>query len=158
MSPLILFALLAGLPLLLVMVLRVHASAFFISVSAGYLLSQFAGDTAGLIGSSFVKNSPDTTVLVIFLIPMLLTLWFMRKSLPSSQLVLQFLPQLGSSLLVFILVVPLLSVNLQQTIQSDPVASQLLRANDAIVAFAVALQLLLMIITARPPSPKKGKH
>lgn len=156
MSPLILFVLLACSPFLLVMLLRVHASAFFISVSAGYLLSQFAGDTAGLIGSSIVKNSPDTTVLILFLVPMLLTLWFMRKSLPSSQLVLQFLPQLGSSLLVFILVVPLLSADLQAIVQSDPLASQLLRANDAIVAFAVALQLLLMIITARPPKSKKG--
>lgn len=158
MSPLILFAIIAGVPFLLVMLLRVHASAFFISIGSGFLLTQFIGDTAGLLTGSLVKSSPDTTLLLIFVAPILLTLWFMRKSLPSSQLVLQFLPQLGSSLLVFVLLIPLLSSDTQATLSSDTLVSNFVKGSDAIVIAAVVLQMLLMIITARPPSPKKGKR
>lgn len=159
MEPLVLLGLLAGLPFILSIVLRVHASAFFISVAGGYLLTQFIGDTTGLITGSLVKNSGDTALLIVCLAPVIITFWFMRKSLPSSQIFIQFLPQLATSLMLFAVLLPLLPSDMSSNLQSDNMARELIVASDAIVLFAVVLQVLLMIITSRPPShPKKGHH
>jgi hypothetical protein len=157
MTPLVLFALLAGLPFLAIMALRVHSSAFFISVASGYLLSEFIGGTAGLFSSSIFKNSPEITLLAVFLLPIVITIWFMRKSLPSSQLVVQILPQVANSLLIFALAVPLLSESIQATLAQDEIANSIIKMDDAVVTFAVVAQLALMIITARPQHRgKKG--
>jgi hypothetical protein len=159
MSPYILAGILAGVPLLIVLAFRVHSSAFFISISAGYLLSQFASNTAGLIDSSFVMsgNTGEITKLIIFLLPIVLTVWLMRGTMPGRQLFLHTIPQVGNSLLLIILLLPLLPQNLQDTINSNPASGILHQVNDLIVAITVLLQLFIMVVTSKAPHTSKHK-
>lgn len=158
MAPYIIAGVLAGLPLLLVLAFRVHASAFFISIVSGYLLSEYVSDTAGLISSSFVKaDGTDVTAkLVVFLLPIVLTIWFMRSTMPGRQLFLHTLPQIANCLMLIVLLLPILPDSVQLAATSNPVGDILNQVSDAVVAVTVTVQLLLMILTSHPA--RGGKH
>lgn len=149
MTPLILFALMIGIIFLLAYVLRVHSSPLFIGITSGYLLALFLADTDGYI--SFTSSGElNIVVLAAFTFPVILTLWLMHKSMPTNQFIVQLLPQLGNSVLFFILLYPLLPADTQQNLLSDPLARTAINAADALVVFAVVVQLVLMIVTTRP--------
>lgn len=156
MSPLIVFLLFAIGLFVLSFGLRVHSSAIFIAITGGYITAQFISDDSGYI-NAVTDSGVQYAQLAAFLVPILLTLWLMRKSLPSSQFILQFLPHLGNSLLAFILILAFLPTGLLTTLQSDPIARTLINADDVIIMFAVVLQLFLMILTARPSHDHKKK-
>lgn len=162
MSSLIIVSLLGGLPLLLWFVLRVHTSALFISIAGGYLLSSFVGETAGLVSKSFITDSSTAiiTKIVVFFLPIVMTAWIMRKSLNAPQMVTHFLPMIGCALLILVLGLPLLSEATQATVYGSFPGNLIKQMSDAIVGIAVALQLILMWITARPRHnvPAKRAH
>lgn len=163
MSPLVIMGLLGGLPLLLALFLRVHTSALFLSIASGYLLSSFVGDTAGIISRSFITTSSTAMVtkLLVFFLPIVITMWLMRGSLSPVQMPMHFLPMVGCALLVLVLGLPLLSQTVQNSVYSGYPGNLLKQMPDAIVAISVALQLVLMWVTARPrhaPPAHHGRH
>lgn len=162
MSSVIIVGLLAGLPLLLWLVLRVHTSALFISIAGGYLMSSYVGETAGLVSRSFITNGSTAmiTKIVVFFLPIVMTAWIMRKSLNGPQMVTHFLPMIGCALLILVLGLPLLTETAQATAYSSFPGNLVKQMSDAIVGIAVALQLVLMWITARPrhAPPKRSRH
>ena len=160
MSPLILLGLLVGIPLLLGMFLRVHTSALFLSIASGYILATFVGETAGLVARSFITSDSTATVaqLVLFFLPVVITMWLMRGSLAPAQVVLHFLPLLGCAVLVMVLSLQFFTEATRAGIYSDPIGSYVQQMPDALVGFAVAMQLLLMWITARPRRHAEAHH
>lgn len=140
--------------------LRVHTSALFISIASGYLLSSFVGETAGLVSRSFITDSSTgmITKIVVFFLPIVMTMWIMRRSLNAPQMVTHFLPLAGCALLVLVLGLPLLPTGTQDAVYGAFPGSLIKQMSDAIVGFAVALQLILMWITARPRHPKDAHH
>jgi hypothetical protein len=152
MSPLLLIALLAGLPFVLGFLLRVHTSALFLSIASGYLLSEFFGETSGLVARSFLKTDQAalTAEILVFFIPILVTLWLMRGSLAPRQLVSHFVPLVGCALLVMVLGLRLLPPTTQFSVYESSFGSILQTMPDVIIGFAVAAQLILMWATARP--------
>lgn len=160
MSQFVVIGLLAGLPFLLGLLMRIHTSALFLSIAGGYLLSLFVGDTAGLLSRSIITNSQTTMVakLVVFFLPVVMTVWIMRKSLGASQLVIHFLPLIGCSMLILILGLPLLTANTQAMVYGSFPGNLLKQMSDAIVGVSVALQLILMWFTARPRPQVHTKH
>lgn len=154
MSPLVLFLLMAVGLFILAFVLRVHSSALFIAVTGSYVMSQFINDNGGYINISSGDNM-HLIQLGVFIAPILITLWLMRKSMPTAQFILQFLPHLGNSFMAFILVLPLLSTSVVNQLKTDPIARTFMNADDVIILFAVILQLVLMILTARPTHDHK---
>lgn len=160
MSPYIIIALFAGLPLLFGLLLRVHSSALFLSIVSGYLLDLYVGDTAGLVARSFIANSqtPTFAKVIVFVLPIILTMWIMRKSLGGSQLVIHFLPLIGCALLVLVLGLPLLTPATQNVVYGSFPGNLVKQMSDAIVGIAVGLQLLLMWVTARPKPPAHKRH
>lgn len=160
MSPYVVIGLLAGLPLLLAIVLRVHTSALFLSIASGYLLSSFVGETAGLLSSSVIKDGGTGMIakLVVFIVPIVITLWLMRKSLAVPQVVIHFLPMVGCAALVLVLGVPLLSESTKTMFYSSEIGKTIQVTSDAIVSISVAFQLILMWITARPRHQAPAHH
>lgn len=160
MSPYLVIGLFGGLPLLLALILRVHTSALFLSIAGGYLMALFVGDTAGLVSRSFITNTSTAMVtkLVVFLLPIIMTMWIMRKSLGASQLPVHFLPMIGCALLILVLGVPFLPPATQAAVYGGFPGSILKQMPDAIIGVSVALQLVLMWVTARPRHNQSAHH
>ena len=164
MSPLVILGLFALTPLLAGLFLRVHTSAYFLSIVSGFLLATYVGDTAGLVARSFIATSSTGTVaqVVLFLLPIVITVWLMRGSLGPAQFVLHFLPMIGCAVLVAVLGVGFLAEATRNSIYEVFPGTLLKQMPDALVGISVALQLLLMWMTARPhrnpPPHHRGHH
>ena len=160
MSPLIILVLLGAVPLLVGLFLRVHTSALFLSIASGYLLALFVGDTASLVSRSFIASSGTGQIapIVLFFIPIFMTMWLMRGSLGPAQIPLHFLPLVGCALLVLILGVELLPDTVNSSVYADFPGSLLKQVPDALVAGGVAVQLILMWLTARPRRGHEPHH
>lgn len=123
-------------------------------------MALYVGDTAGLVSRSFITNSGTSMVtkLVVFLLPVVMTMWIMRKSLTAAQIPVHFLAMVGCALLVLVLAVPMLSPAVQADVYGSFPGSLLKQMPDAIVGVSVALQLALMWITARPRHNQDAHH
>lgn len=164
MSPLIIIGLFAGGTFLLGLFLRIHTSALFLSIASGFLLATYVGDTASLVARSFVAADSTGMIarLVLFLLPMLLTMWLMRGSLGAPQMVMHFLPLVGCAAIVTVLGITFLPDATQSAVYGSFPGSILKQMPDALVGIGVAFQLLLMWMTARPrrnpPPHHRGHH
>lgn len=160
MTPLIILAVAAGLPVLLAIVLRVSAVFLYVSLAAGYLLLQFLGDDAGLAAGAFISgpNVPMITQFVVLFLPVALTFIFMRRTLPTTKLLLHVIPLVAISMAGVVIALPLLKSPVQQQIFSTQYGNVIKNSQDIAVGIASVLTLLLMWLTYRHKEPKKGKH
>jgi hypothetical protein len=160
MNPLIIAGALAGIPVLLALVFRVSAVFVFLSVAAGGLLVQMVGDDANLAAGMVVHtgNIQMITNFVLLLLPLVLTLLFMRKTLPTSKLPLHIVPLVATSLALAILALPLLPSQMQQQILNGPHGDTIDDVKDVVVAGAAVMTLLLTWLTGRHKEHKAGKH
>ena|SRR3989344_192337 len=157
MPPLIILAVIAGLPLALSVGLRVKPLYLFVATVTGYFWVQFLGDTAVLIVSSVIHISyPDVvTNIGLLLLPVTLTFVLMRKTLSTSALPFQFILLVADSLLLTIFLLPLLSPGVQGAIYQTPVGNVFRQAHDVAIAGVAALHLVVMFLM-RPKL--HGKH
>ena len=160
MTPLIIMAVAAGLPVLLAIVLRVSALFLYLSLAAGFLLLQFLGDDAGLAARVFVRgpNVPMIAQFTLLFLPVVLTFLFMRRSMPASKLLFHIVPLIAISLAGVVITLPLLASPVQQQIFANQYGNVLKNSQDIAVGIASILTLLLMWATYRHKESKKGKH
>lgn len=156
MPPIILLAVVTGLPLALAVLLRVKPLYLFVSIVTGYFWVQFLGDTAELIVRSLVQISyPDITVrLGLLLLPVVFTFLLMRKTVSASALPFQFILLVADSLLLATFLIPLLSPGTQGAIYQTHAGSIVRQAHDVSIAGVAGLHLLVMFLMR----PKHGKH
>lgn len=170
MTPVIVFASIVLIPVVLLMVLRVNAALVFLSLCLGDVLGQFVARDAisllSLLGSSHaaavkatsaVAPSNNLATLGLLLLPVVLTTIFMIHTVKGPRLILNILPAAGVGLLGGLLVVPLLSAGLSANIVASPLWSQVTRAQDLIVG-ASALVCLFVLWMQRPKTGGDGKH
>jgi len=157
-----LLALVAGIPALFSILFRVNSIYVFVSIAAGYLLENFAGDTATLVVRSFVNgsNTDLVTKLVLFGLPIFLTLLMLRKTTPKRQFIFQLIPWVANGALIVVLTIPLMSDGVRGAILLNRVGYNINQANEAIIAGAVILQLLLLwgFGKKHDKSPSKKHH
>jgi len=160
MTPLIILAAIAGLPVLLAILFRVNAVYLFVSLAAGYLMLQFLGDDAGLAMGAFIRgaNVPMASQFLLLFAPLVFTLLVLRKSLPASKLLFHIIPLIAIGVAAAALALPLLPSPAQQQIFSKPYGDVFRDAQDVAVGAAAVLILLLMWLTMRHKEGKKGKH
>lgn len=160
MMPTILLAAMAGLPVLLALLLRVNAVYLFVSVAAGDLLVRYLADDAALALNAFIRsnNVPTVTYLVMLLVPVVLTLLILRKSLPTTKVLLHIPALVGCGLLVAALALPLLPSPLQSQVVDLPAGNVLRQSQDIIVGVTTALVLFLAWHSYRPRDGKSKKH
>ncbi|HSX23498.1 MAG TPA: hypothetical protein VLE74_00130 [Candidatus Saccharimonadales bacterium] len=159
MPPLILLALLAGLPLILTTLLRVKPLYLFVSIVIGYFWVQYLGESAELVMRSLVQVShPDVVIrLGLLLVPFVLTLLFMRKTLSTSALPFQFILLVADSALLTLFLLPLLTPGTQGAIYQTHAGNVVRQAHDVAIVAVAALHLIVMYMT-KPASHVKGHH
>lgn len=161
MSPLILLAVIAGLPLLLSIVMRVKPLYMFVGIVTGYFWMFFLGESAELTLRSLVRISqPDVVIrLALLLIPVILTLVLMRKTLSSSALPFQILLLIADSALLASFIIPILSAGTQNAIYQTKIGNIFALAHDDIIAIAAGFHLIVMFfMRPKPHHGKASKH
>ena len=158
---LILAALALG-PVVLLTLLRVNAAFVFLSLCLGDVLVQFvSNDAITVVGGAGATHAVSNNIVKLFLLllPPVLTLLFMIKTLKPSWLLFNLLPAIGAGLLLTLLVVPLMSPGLEHNIVASSMWDALQQSQDLIVGFS-ALVCLLFLWRQRPkPAGKEhGKH
>lgn len=159
MSPTILLALIAGLPLVLTAALRVKPLYVFVSIVCGYFSAEFLGDMAALMMGSVIhiSNIGVITRLFLLLLPLAVTLFLMRKTLSTAALPFQFILLVADSLLLATFLVPLLSPGLQASLYSTNAGNIFRQAHDVLINSVTGLHVLVMWIM-RPKHDTHGKH
>jgi hypothetical protein len=159
MMPLILFAVLAGLPILNAIILRVSAVFLFASVAIGNLLVLYLSDDVVLALNAFSKdkNIPMIVQLVLLLLPVILTLFFLRKSTTRGKFFLHLIPIIGCGLSIAVLALPMLPNEVQGQIFGYPSGDVFKNSQDLIISITGILVLLLMWRTYKHHEGKHGK-
>lgn len=159
MTTLILLGLLAGVPILLALLLRVSAVFLFLSVLVGDVFVKYLSDDVILVFSGFIKSArlPLIVQLTLLCLPLIMTLILMRKSLPSSKILLHVVPLIFTGLTLSVLALPLLTSGMQTAIFSTSPGRVLRNAQDLIVSGAGLLTLALAWQSYKHKSDKKHK-
>lgn len=156
MIPLTVTAAVALLPVLLGLIFRVHAFHVFASIGSGYLLQFALSDDVDLAMATVVQgsNAIIAAQLVLLFLPVLLTLFFLRRTQGKS-FVFQFVPLIFSGLLLATLFLPLTTPAFIEAVHGSEYGTGIKGAQDLIIAGAVISNLLGMLFKA----PKShGKH
>lgn len=161
MTPLIVLALLVGTPVVLAILLRVSSVFLYLAVAAGAFLASSVGDDVVFALETFIRgaNASFGIKLTMIGIPVALTLYFLRKTMPSTQFLLQILPLVATGLFLAVVAFNEFSSGLQGSIKADPIGNAFYQASDLIVAVAALLNLFLAWRAYRH-KPKHGhkKH
>lgn len=158
--PLIVIALLIGLPAALIFLLRANGSLVLLALCAGSVLQRFVGNDASNILNSYMSKSGGgtntTAQLVLLFVPALLTTLFLRKAVSSGKAKLNLLPAFSTGIIATLLAVPLLPGGLRHDLMQTSIWITINQFQSGIVAGAIAVCLLLFWFTH--PKPIKGKH
>lgn len=143
---------------MLAIVLRVNAVLLFVGVAAGALLAQYISeDTSLLLNSFFAHNNVDNYVkLGLLLLPVVLTLLFLRKTLNPTQFVFHLVPLIVTSAAFATLVISLLPGGVRHDLTSNQIGSVANSAQNVLIAASAFLTLLLAWLTMGHKG--KNKH
>lgn len=159
MESLIILAAIAGVPVLLALFLRVSSVFFFVSIAAGSLLVTYVGDDAALAIGMFVRgqNTNQIAQLGLLLLPVVLSLIFLKKTMPKSKLLLHLPVLAAGGVALAALALPYLDSNAQEKIFANQYGNLLRESQDVAVAVAAVSALLLMWLSYKQKEDKKHK-
>lgn len=147
MAPTFLIGIVA-VPVVLMTLLRINASLVFLSVCLGSILVRFVGPDALDLMHTFGPKSGNLTAstlqLALLLIPVVLTMLFMIRSVKGGKVLFNILPAAGASFLLLLLVEPLLSPGLMGTLTASPLWAQIQRSQDLVVGVSALLCLFFL--------------
>lgn len=153
---LILGGLLIGL-WLLILLLRVPSSVAFFSLLVGQLLSTEAGNDAYEFASGMIQiNEIRYVQLVLLLLPLVLTIIFMRGRVKKSMLAVELVPALFVSAVTLMLAYPLIP-ELQTLV--DAATQDRSQDYRTVLLMAAAVSGIISAWMSYPkPAEKHGKH
>lgn len=160
MPPIVSLGLLAGVPLVLLTILRVKPLYLFTSVMTGYLWVQFLGEPAELMLQSLTSlQSADVIArLLLLFLPVVLTLILLRHSLSTSALPFQFFLLVGNALLIAILVINNLTPAVRDSLYATEPGNILRQAGDVMIAGIAGLHVFVMWIMRPKNNDGHGGH
>jgi hypothetical protein len=163
MNALIIVGVVAGLPVLLALVFRVSSAMVFLSVATGALLQRTLHDSTTLALAALVKDGPVSDIAngLLLGLPVVLTLLFLRKSMPKKEVLLHLLPLVAAGAALGALVLPLLSSQMVTVLKASSYGQGFVQSADVIVAVAAGLNLALAWRVYRhkgESSKHHGKH
>lgn len=158
MLPQIILAVIVVLPIILGLVLRVHALYLFVSVCLGYLLQMSLGESIDLLIAMFIKGSDSLLIarLVLFILPVLLVLILLRRTVGKG-IMLQLVPLVSTGAMFAVMLLQLLPSDISQQVISSEYGSVLSTSSDLTIALASGLNLIMMIILFKQSKDHK-KH
>ncbi len=131
-------------PVLVVLLLRANAAVVFLSLCAGAVLVQFAGNEAGLVGSAIGNNSDVVNQyfqFALLVLPAVLSTIFTTKSMSGPKTFVNVLPAIALGIVGVILAVPLLPSGPQDTITSLSGWTLLMNSKEFVVVVGVFVSL-----------------
>lgn len=157
MDSYVIFSIIFGLPLFLALLFRVSAVFLFTSVASGALLAQYFADDTSLVFNAFFTNTEaDQYVrLTMLALPVLLTIYFLRKTLSGTQLVFHIVPLIVTSAAFAALVMDVLPGGVHYDLVNNPVGKVAESSQNVLIAASSILTLLLMWFTMRHPKSKR---
>lgn len=160
MLPFIFLGIILGLPLLLGLLFRVSTPYLFFSVLAGEVLARYFGDDAELVLRMVARNESVRAYadLAVLVLPVLLTVVFLRHTLSKSKLLFHIVPLALTGFVFAAFALPLLPEVAQNQIRSVNAGQRLLEGSDAIIGAVVFLQLVTLWVLNRPHEKHKKKH
>ncbi len=163
MTYLIVLAVLALLPALAILLLRVNGAIAFMSLCLGsvlvaYTSSDVDGVFAGFSASKNTLTTNEWVQLGLLVVPFLLTVLFTRGSVSGSKKITNVLPAVASGLLFALLVVPLLPASVQRHIHHLAAWHQLSNLQTAVILGGALFSLVFLLFTHRKKhSDEDGK-
>lgn len=150
MPPLVLLAIMAAVPLILIFVLRINAAIVFLSLCLGSVLVRFVNDDAHQMLTMFSGNKALAgygITLGLLLLPAVLTMFMMIGTVRGkTKVVLNLLPAIAVSALGILLAVPLMSPGLKGAIELSPIWKDLVRAEVLIVGAGAFIALFFLML------------
>lgn len=151
-----------AIPVLAIVLLRTNAVMVFVGLAIGALLLRYVGNDASLVGLALSNNSGAAAAyakVAVLLIPALLCLIFLRKSVKGPASMINILPAIGASLVGVLLVAPLLPSGAQLALAQTQSWSVLVREQEMIVIVtSIGCLLLLLKSQQRPKDDKKHRR
>ena len=162
MTPVIILGLIAFVPVILIMVLRINAALVFLSLCLGNVLVQFTAQDLTALTDTFSAQTPGVISdnngirLLLLLLPVVLTMIFMLKTVKGNgKLLANLIPALGVGVLGALLIVPLLPPDISDQVMEVSFWTQTQQFQSYIVGLAASVCLL----TVWMQRPKHGgKH
>jgi hypothetical protein len=161
MSPLVLLIIMAVIPVILLMVLRVNAAIVFLSLCLGSVLVRFVGsDTQSFVNLLTPSKlfSGYGVLLALLLLPAIFTMVVMIGTVHGKfGLIFNLLPALSVGLLAVLLAEPLFSAGLRGSIGTTAVWHDVVRAEVLVVGVGSLVSLLFLWLQ-RPKRSGGEKH
>lgn len=144
-------------PILAILLLRSDAALVFLSLCAGFVLTEFMGENSVLVVSTVNQNVKDSYVLLaVLLAPAILMLFALRKSISKSKQIFNIMPAIAVGLGGIILAHPLLPEALQKQLSAGHLWPSISSAKDLIMGGGVIVSFIAVWLLHR--SPKAGGH
>ncbi len=158
MIPLIVFGAIIVAPILLALIFRVHAVYVFMSICAGYFLQFALGDDVDLAFATVIRGSDSIVIarLVLLALPLVLTLFLLRKTIGRSA-IFQIVPLIFSGMFLAVLVLPLAPPGFADSIYDAQFGGNIKRSQDLVMAAAVISNIVLSWMLFKHKGPR-GKH
>jgi hypothetical protein len=144
---------------------RINASIIFLSLCLGSVLMQFVSPDAHEFLALFSAHVPkgidagsSTIKLILLLLPPVLSSAFMVKSVKGNNKYINILPAIGVGILAALLITPLLSAHLSNTIISSKAWTPLKNNQGAIVGISSLICLGTLWFQSPKNAHGKDKH
>ncbi len=159
MIPVIVLAVVVGLPVFLAIFLRVSPVFVFASVVSGSILVRYIGDDAALAIGAFVRNQYSSVAanILVLVLPLFFTFIILKSTLAKSKILSSVAPLLATGMLLFIFIVTLLPSTTQIKFGLDPIVGPVIKAQDLIISVAILIVLANMWLIYRHIDHRK-KH
>lgn len=151
---------------LILLILRTNTGVVFLTLCSGTILLEVTGSDVGLFASSVGKDSELAASLLkiaVLVLPALITALLLKKQVTSTKFFLTFIPAVCTGLLGILLVVPLLSLSLQTSVETTQFWDLLVQNKSTIVTVGIVASVVCVVMTVRRAhhsgeKSKKHKH
>lgn len=159
MTPDITLLVLLAAPVAILVVLKVNAALVFLSACLGAVLLRFIGDEAARFAELFLPFlNGDNLKLAIMLLPVILSVIFLRGTVRGGRHFTNILPVIGTAFLLVLLGVPLLPADLANSVTASFAWEKLSQFQTLVIAVSALVSLLFIWSQHRKPSSKHSKH
>ncbi len=146
---------------LTLLLLRTNAGVVFFSLCAGSVIASQLGGQASLLSSSVIKDGDINHGLVyiaMIILPALLSAFFLRKSVKSSQMLFDAIPAVAVGALTALLIVPLIPGELRPQLSNNDTWDILIRYQPVILVGGIVSSVLLLALTSHHDKKDKRHH
>lgn len=159
MNPLVVIALLSGVPVALIFLFRVNAAVAFLALCAGNLLALYFGNDAVKLLQAFTSKTDPTLYagvkIVLLVLPMFITIILLQKGIRGAKHLLNLVPTVLTGVVTGLLAVPLLTDGTKNNIYGTQVWTIASKMQGTVVAVAVLVSMFMLWTTQKPRRDKR---